>query len=129
MGKTRLVGPLNSGAAVGDDGAATANADTLHQLAGRLKAIRLKYNDSPPAGTTDVVVKTVGTSPAAPSTTLLSLANAATDGIWYPRAAICTTSGSALTTYDEIPISDLVNVSIDGANAGDSVDAWLFLED
>jgi len=126
-----LLGPINSGAAVGSNGAATANNSSTVQLWGEVLAIYVKYNDSPPAGTTDVTVTTVGTSPAPPATTLQSLPNAATDGWFYPRTQIQTTAGTGLT-YDgtnkveePIPVCDYVNVKIDQANAADNVDVWI----
>jgi hypothetical protein len=128
------VGPFNSGAAAGGAGVATANASSNHKLCGKVHAIYVKYNDSPPAGTTDILIATVGTSPAVPAITLLSIANAATDTLKYPRAQVHGTDGSALTldgtriAFDKIAIDDVVNVKIDQANNGDSIDVWLALE-
>lgn len=129
----RLLGPIYSGAAVGNNGAATANADTNNMVAGRVIAVGVTYLDSPPAGTTDVVVATTGAN--GPAQTILSIANAATNGWWYPRAATHSTAGAALlyaaggaAVGDYLAISDVVNVKIDQANAGDGVNVWLLLE-
>lgn len=126
-------GPINSGAASGGAGSATANASSI-KLRGKIHAVYVKYNDSPPAGTTDVTVATVGTSPYVPSITLLSLANAATDTLLYPRIQVHTTAGAALTMdgtrilTDKIAIDDSVKVTIAQANDADNVDVWLALE-
>jgi hypothetical protein len=125
----RLIGPINSGVAVGNNGQATANADTTIRVIGKVFGIYVKYNDSPPAGTTDVVVKTKGTSPAPPTYNLLTLTNAATDGWFYPQAQIHTVVGAAIDgEYTPLLVHDYLNVAIAGANAGDSVDVWLLVE-
>lgn len=126
----RLVGPLNSGVAVGSAGSATANADTTAIVTGRVRAIYIKYNHSPPAGTTDVVIATKGTSPSPPTRALLTITNAATDAWFYPVVQADDTVGAAITdAYTAIAVYDLVNVKIDDADAGDSVDVWILLEE
>jgi hypothetical protein len=123
-----LAGPFNSGAAVGNNGLATANADTTHRLAGKVIGIYVKYNDAPPA-TTDVTIKTVGTSPEPPTYNLLVLTDANTSGWFYPQAQIHTVAGALIAgEYTPLLIDDYVNVLIDGANAADNVDVWLMLE-
>lgn len=128
-----LVGPLNSGDAAGSAGSATNNTDTTAVVSGRVLALYVRYNDSPPAGTTDVTVATAGTQH--PAVTILTLTDAATDGWFYPRAVAQDTAGADVTfdgtneLYTEIPICDYVNVKIDEANAGDSVDVWMLLGD
>lgn len=125
----KLYGPINSGAAVGGNGVATANADSTIPLSGRVCGVYVKYNDSPPAGTTDVVIKTKGTAAAPPSTTFLSLTNAATDGWFYPQVQIHTTAGAAIAgEYTPILIHDIINVAIAQANAADNVDVWLLMD-
>jgi hypothetical protein len=125
----RTVGPFSSGAAVGADGAATANADSSKPFSGIVLSVDVKYVDSPPAGTTDVVVKTKGTSPRCPSVTILTLTNAAIDGRWSPRLNLHDTSGASLGASEFIAIDDYINVTIAGANAADSVSVWLTIED
>lgn len=129
----RLVGPINSGAAVGGAGVATANADTSNVVAGRVIAVGLVYLDSPPAATTDVTVATKGTN--GPAQTLLSIANAATNGWFYPRIGTVSPAGAALlyaaggtAVAEPLAISDVVNVLIAGANAADGVNVWLLME-
>lgn len=52
---TSLIGPYNSGVAVGVEGAATANVDTPIIVNGRLNGVYIKYNIDPVA-TTDICV-------------------------------------------------------------------------
>lgn len=129
----RLMGPIYSGAAVGGNGVATANADSGIVVSGRVVAVGLVYLDSPPAGTTDVVVATKGSE--GPAQTILSLANAATNGWFYPRVGTVSTAGAAMlyagggtAVGEPLAIADVVNVKIEQANAGDGVNVWLLME-
>lgn len=123
-----LVGPVSSGVTAGGAGASTATGVTTIQKSGLVSAIYVKYNDSPPGASTDVIVRTKGTSPNAPALTLLSLTNAATDGWFFPRAVEHLNSdGTVLTTHTYMPVADLIEVFVDDANDGDSVDVWLLL--
>lgn len=124
-----VAGPYNSGVAVGDPGSATANTDSPIRLNGWVVGIYVKYNDSPPSATTDVTVKTKGTSPAAPTYNLLVISNAATNGWFYPRAQVHDTTGTAIVgQYTPLLINDYINVVIAQANAADNVDVWLMME-
>ena len=128
----RLAGPFNSGAAVGSAGVATANQTTTTIIEGKLFAVYVVYNDSPPA-TTDVTVATSGVRH--PATTLLTLTNANTSTVKYPRIAVHDTAGVAVTygvalpIYDVLVISDTVKVTIAQADAPDNVDVYLLLCD
>lgn len=120
-----IIGPINSGAASGSAGSATANADLGHVVDGFVAGVIVRYNDSPPA-TTDVTIKTKGTT--APSYDILVLTDANTDGLFLPRLKADDTAGSEQTAVDQmIPIYDDINVAIAGANAGDSADVWLLM--
>lgn len=127
----KVIGPINSGIAAGSAGSATNNYSTDQVICGRLVAAYVKYNDSPP-GTTDVVIKTLGTeSGSPPSQTLLTLTNKNTSGYFYPRITPDDTLGVDLTTLtvlEPAPFCGKINVSIDGANANDNVDVWLMVE-
>jgi hypothetical protein len=123
----RAIGPLSSGVAVGGAGVATANATSLFPVQGKLAGLYIRYNDSPPAGTTDVTIKTAGEF--TPSYNLLVLTNAATDGLFIPTVAQVDPAGAARTAYSPAPVHDKINIKIDQANAGDSVDIWFFFED
>ena len=121
-----IYGPLNSGAAVGDNGLATISATSTAPLVGFVNWVYIKYNDSPPAATTDVAIATLGTSPSAPSRAILTIANAATAGYFHPRINAVDQTGSAISgVYEMIPIHDYVKVTVTGANAADNVDIWL----
>lgn len=123
------VGPLNSGAAVGGAGVATANQTHTIRVSGRLRGIYVKYNHAPPAATCDVTIATVGTNNAPPAQTLLALANAATDGWFYPAPQLHTTAGALIAgEYGQFLVDDLVNVKIDQVDAADNIDVWLVLE-
>jgi hypothetical protein len=129
----QLFGPFNSGAAVGGDGVATANATTTHPLFGEVLAVYVKYNDSPPAGTTDVIVATAGSASAPPALAFLTLTDGATDGYRYPRAAVHDLAGAGVTfdgtneIYEPVAIADKVKVTIAQANAADNADVWLLM--
>lgn len=129
----KLFGPTNSGSAAGVAGSATANTNSTIILTGRVLAIYIRYNDSPPAGTTDVIIATAGTN--APANTLLTLTDAATDGWFYVRHKVHDETGAGITydgtneVYEAPPICDYVNVKIQGANASDSIDAWFLMSD
>jgi len=126
-----IAGPYNSGVCAGGAGVSTANANTP-RLTGKILAVYVKYNDSPPAGTTDVTLATVGTN--MPAVTFLTLANAATDGWFYPRVQVHSVAGALLTLdgtrtmVHELAISDLINVKIEQANDADSIDVTFVLE-
>lgn len=123
-----LIGPLSSGVAAGSAGSATNNADTSTRVVGKVVGIYVDYLDSPPA-TTDVTIKTKGTSPAAPTYNLLVLTNANTDGWFYPQVQIHDTAGSAIAgEYTPQLVHDYLNIAIAQANAGDSVNVWLLVE-
>ena len=126
-----VYGPINSGVAAGGAGVATNNANSTHVITGRVVGIYLRYNDAPPAATTDVIIKTLGTDPSIPTYTLLTRTDSATDGLYLVRATPCGVTGvalAALTVLEPWPVADFVNVLIQQANNGDSVDAWLLIE-
>ena len=122
-----IKGPINSGAAAGSAGSATNNADSTSQVVGKIVGLYIRYNDSPPAGTTDVTIATKGNS--APAYTILKISNAATNGYFVPRHATVSNAGAGNTAdYADYAVNDVVNVLIEGANASDSADVWLFIE-
>lgn len=127
---TILAGPYSTAASTGGAGASTANIDTPVPLRGRVTGIYIKYNDTPPAGTTDVTIKTKGTSPRPPTYNLLVVSNSATDGWFWPQVQICTTAGAAIAgEYTPILVDDYLNIAIAQANDGDSVTVWLLIEE
>jgi len=129
-----LFGPINSGVAAGGAGVATNNANSTSPISGRIVGVYVKYNDSPPAGTTDVVISTKGTSPRPPSNTILTLTDSATAGWFYPRHMVHDEAGALYKwdgtneVYEAVPVNDFINVSIAQANDADSIDVWLLFE-
>jgi hypothetical protein len=124
-----LAGPYTSGVAVGSNGNATNSQDTPTRLVGKVLGIYVDYLHSPP-NTTDVVISTKGTYPAAPSTTLITLTNKNADGWFYPRVVPSDTVGAdlaTLTVLEPFEIDDVVNIFIDDANAADYAECWFLL--
>jgi len=123
-----VIGPISSGVAVGNAGAATKTGETLEPVIGCVVGIYVKYLDSPPAATTDVTVRTKGTSPAIPSTNLLVVTNSATDAMYYPKAAVQDAAAAAITgQYISPVVHDIVEIVIAGADAADYVLVWLYV--
>jgi hypothetical protein len=121
-----LVGPINSGAAVGGNGVATANQTGALVVKGHISAIYVRYNDAPPAGTTVVTVATAGNT--APAYNIDVITNAATDGLFVVRKLQKDIANADIAgSYGYIPVADNIKVTIAGANAGDSADVWLMV--
>lgn len=121
-----VVGPLNSGAAVGADGAATVTTYSTQKVSGLVSAVAVKYNGDKPA-TTDVVISTKGTN--FPIETILTLTDKNTDGVFLVRAVGHSVLGVAdASAIQKIPIDDIVKVVVTGANTDDTVDVWLLME-
>jgi len=89
---------------------ASGDADVnFGPIYGYISAIRIDYDAGAAVGT-DVVV-----SQASPLQPILTLTNANTDGIWYPRIKVCDVTGTAML-YDAAgakPIPDKIYVSGD----------------
>ena len=120
-----LYGPINSGAAVGADGAATVTAYSTTEIHGFIYAVYVKYNGDKPA-TTDVTISTKGTSPKVPSISILTLTDKNTDGLFLPRINAHSILGVVDTSGDKhIPISDYLKIVVAQANTDDTVDVWL----
>jgi hypothetical protein len=128
-----LIGPFTSGIAVETAGAGTGvnDKDTPQRLTGRVRAIYVKYCGTVPPATTDVTITTEGTYPAAPSVTLLTLTDKNTSGWFFPRVAPHSVLGVALialTVYESIPIDDIVNIAIAGADNDNYAECWFMLD-
>ena len=127
----QLVGPYNSGVAVGANGAALASADQKVTISGKLVGIYVKYNVSCPSSTV-VTIKTLGGG--APSYNLLAVPAGNTAGLFLVGQTMVNAAGAALTfdgthgAIQGIPIYDGINVAITLANAACNADVWLFLE-
>lgn len=126
-----LVGPYNSGVAAGSAGSATANTDHSTKVEGRVVAVYIDYKGTSPPATTDVTVRTKGTSPQAPSMTILAAANINTDGWFFPVTPVhLHTTGAAIANEYErgVPINDHINILIAQADSDNNADVWLLVE-
>jgi hypothetical protein len=112
-------------AATGGAGVATATA-VSGNIQGKIRAVYLAYQDSPPAGTADVAL----VEDTTPGQTILAVANNATDGWYYPMAqANLNTSGAAITNQGaEIAFNSPLRVTISQANNADGVIATVVYE-
>jgi hypothetical protein len=123
----RLCGPINSGVTAGGAGSSTNNADSKISLVGEIAGIYIKYNDSPPAGTTTVTIASRGSN--APAGNILVLTHVATDGWFRPSQQFCNAAGGAVANaYGGTLVYDFVNIKVEGANDGDSIDVWFLLK-
>ena len=124
-----MTGPFSSGACVGVDGASTVTTTSAVRVTGLIHAIYLSYVGDDPA-TTDVTIRTLGTSPAAPSYNILVRADSATDALLLPRFDTHkNTDAAALTTFTGLmPVDDYLQIVVAQGNTNDIVYYWLFLE-
>ena len=120
-----MYGPITTGAATGGAGVAAATAYSPRPITGVVVQIYVQYNDAPPAGTTDVGIKTKGASGITPSIPLLTITNAATNGVFTPKTPTYTPAGALDGGTAYFVINDIIQVDIAGANDGDSVSVWL----
>lgn len=117
----------NVSGATGGAGVATAFAKTDKPVDGEVIGVYLAYQDSPPAGTTDVSIVEANNSPAQ---TVIVVSNAAADGWFYPLAAGRNQAGAAITDSGRpIKVSDTLKVTIAQANDGDGVVATIVFDD
>ena len=116
---------INSGAAAGADGSATANNTSGHIVVGEICSIGVTYGDSPPAST-DVTIATAGSN--GPALTLLTLTNANSDGWFHLRHKTDDESGADITydgsneVYEKVCIADTIKVTIAQANSPDTAE-------
>lgn len=125
-----VYGPISTGACAGGAGASTATVDSGQIVRGFVVGIYLQYNDSPPAATTDVTVKTKGATGVLPSYNLLVMTNGATDGFYATQFETRkSTDGTASGQYAFPYIEDKITITIAQANDNDSVTAWIYTVD
>ncbi len=120
----------STGAAVGSAGSATATGHSVHVL-GKVLAVYVDYQDSPPAGTTDFTLSDEA-DPASES--ILSLVDTATDQKIYPRRVTEKNDGTDILytageeVFEPYVVSGRLEATIAQANVGDSVDVIVWLE-
>ena len=120
---------FSTGAAVGDDGAATATGYSPH-VAGKVLAVAFTRVHAPP-NTTDIVVTDEG-DPIEES--VIAGANLSADLKVYPRRSVQTNDWIDVTydgtrkVYDLIPVYGRLKATISQANAGDSITVTVWLE-
>lgn len=113
--------------AAGGAGTATANTTSSVIVNGCINAVYLQYTDSPPGATTDVTIAEAFNSPAMP---ILTVANAATDGWFFPMAQAVNQANTAISGMGaEIYVADYVKVTIAQANDADGVIATIVWDD
>jgi hypothetical protein len=111
--------------AAGGSGAATKTAYSDQKANGRIVAVYLDYQDSPP-GTTDVTLAPKNF----PGTPILYKADYATDAWFYPVVqAVKNTDATTFTGIaKEIAVNDYLALTIAQANNGDGVIATVLYE-
>ncbi len=118
---------IDTGAAVGSNGVATANADK--KAWGKILAVGIVYLDSPPAGSTDVILSTPAQSNKHPVETILTKSNSSTNAWYYPRRVYDDNVGAIVSGEEtEFVASGILNAKIDQANADDSAIVTVVLE-
>lgn len=128
-----VAGPFTTSAATGGAGVATGNVTTGNEIRGEILGVYIQYNDSPPGATADVTVATLGTSPAMPAVTFLTVSDNATDGIYLCRYPTVDEAGAGITydatreVHEPFPCGDKVVITLAQANNNDTVTVWLLL--
>lgn len=121
---------FSTGEAAGSAGSATATGQSVH-VSGKILAVYVAYQDSPPAGTTDFTLSDES-DPA--SEAIVSLTDGATDQKLYPRRLVETNDGTDITydgtrkVYEPYIVHGRLEATIAQANSGDSVDVTVWLE-
>jgi hypothetical protein len=124
----QVVGPVSTPASTGGAGASAATVYS-GRISGRIVGIFVQYNDSPPAATTDVGIRTAGITGVLPSFNVLTITNGATDGYFTPRKQAVDSTGAAIAgVYDLYVANDRMKIDLAGANDGDSVTIWFMIE-
>lgn len=112
-------------------GAGVSTSTTIYRgvITGRVVGIGVVYRGSPPAGTTDLTVRTAGLNNGLPKVTLFATTDSATDVWRQPFVLKDDIAGADIAAnYTEVVIHDQVEVLLAQANDGDSVDVTLLVE-
>jgi hypothetical protein len=119
---------FDTGAAAGSAGSATSTAYSTH-ISGEILAVYVKYQGSPPAGTTDFTLSDE-TDPS--SENIISITDAATDIKIYPRRVLELNDGTDITydgtneVYGKYIVHGRLEAKIDDANAADYCDVYVW---
>ena len=123
---------FTTGAASGTTGTGDATATGYSQpIAGKILAVYVDYQDSPPGATTDFTLSGEN-DPASES--IISITNSATDIKIYPRRVLETNDGTDITydgtrkVYGEYVVVGRLEATIAEANTGDYVDVSVWFE-
>ncbi len=124
-------GPFSTGPAVGTSGSAEASSETQY-LNGVIIGVAVHYTfgaEYYTTSTVDLTITTRGTNGAPISREILTLSGAGTDGWFYPVLPVQDTQGADIVGQFTlgIPVSDVINIAIEAADPGDSVDVWFQL--
>ncbi len=114
--------------------ATSTQTSAAKRIEGNVVAIGVTYNGSPPAGTTDLTIRTKGL--IGPARDILVITNAATDG-WFDLAAPVVNNDASTPDFGTgsqpiqrigIPVHDDVEVVIAQANDNDGASVVLLVE-
>lgn len=111
----------------GSAGASVGSANTSHVVDGIIRAIHLNYSASA-AATLDVTISEANESPALP---VLTVANNATDGWYYPMHQADNAGSGADLEGAGAPVvaRDALAVAVAGANDNDTVTVTVVWDD
>ena len=121
---------FSTGAAAGSAGIATATGYSS-PVRGKILAVHVNFQDSPPAGTTDFTLSDEA-DPASES--IISLANTATDIKIYPRRVTEKNDGTDILyvageeVFEPYVVHGRLEATIAQANAADYVDVTVWIE-
>jgi hypothetical protein len=114
---------------VGSNGSATGNDVTPIPIVGRILAVYIDYTSQP--STTDVTLATI----EAPVKTILTVTDTNSDGWFYPRTAVHSAAGAAVTydgtrpIYDSVPVADIVKATVAQGDSAKTVDITIEYEE
>ena len=121
---------FTTGVAVGANGSATATGKSVH-VAGKVLAVHVDYQDSPPAATADFTLSDES-DPA--SETIISLTDQATDNKISPRRLPEKNDGTDILyvageeVFEPYIVHGRLEATIAQVNAGDSVTVTVWIE-
>jgi hypothetical protein len=117
-------------------GAGISTADEIGAVCvqGLVRAVSFDFHGSNAGASLVTTLKTKGDH-AIPSYNIIALTNTATNVIKYPTAPATDQVGAAVNytagcpVRIPIPVDDHLELTLAGANSGDIVDAYVYLED